>query len=57
MGLRESTKPEISMENAADLRCSACNMPLTKNEDFGTNADGSKNEKYCCHCMQSGNLM
>ena len=34
--------------------CQSCGMPMTKAEDFGTNADGSKNEEYCTHCFQQG---
>lgn len=29
-------------------------MPLSKEEDFGTNADGSKSDEYCFHCFQNG---
>jgi len=29
-------------------------MPLEKDEDFGTNADGSKNQEYCVYCYKSG---
>ncbi len=29
-------------------------MPMQKLEDFGTNTDGSKNEKYCRYCFQNG---
>jgi hypothetical protein len=29
-------------------------MPLVKDEDFGTNADASKNEEYCHYCYQNG---
>lgn len=34
--------------------CQSCGMPLAKPEDFGTNADGSASEDYCCHCYRSG---
>ena len=34
--------------------CQRCAMPMEKPEDFGTNADGSKNEDYCCHCYEKG---
>ena len=30
--------------------CQSCGMPLQKNEELGTNHDGSKNEEY--HCAQ-----
>ena len=34
--------------------CQSCAMPLSNNEDFGTNADGSKNEDYCIYCYKDG---
>ena len=32
--------------------CQSCGMPLQKNEELGTNHDGSKNEEYCCYCYK-----
>lgn len=32
-------------------------MPLSKDSDFGTNADGSKSEEYCFHCFQAGKFL
>jgi len=32
-------------------------MPLQKQEDFGTNASGSKSEEYCFHCFQNGKFL
>lgn len=29
-------------------------MPLTQEEDFGTNRDGSTNKEYCTFCFQEG---
>jgi hypothetical protein len=29
-------------------------MPLSKEEDYGTNANGSKSHVYCFHCFQKG---
>ncbi len=29
-------------------------MPMTKEGDFGTNADGSRNADYCAHCFSKG---
>lgn len=40
------------MENL--VFCQSCAMPLTKDEDFGKNADGSKNEDYCHYCYADG---
>ena len=29
-------------------------MPMEKEELFGTNEDGSKNEEYCMYCFKEG---
>lgn len=34
--------------------CQSCGMPLSKPEDFGTNADGSESKEYCGFCFQNG---
>ncbi|MDD5342728.1 MAG: zinc ribbon domain-containing protein [Patescibacteria group bacterium] len=34
--------------------CQSCSLPLVKEEDFGTNSDGGKNEEYCNFCFQKG---
>ena len=34
--------------------CQSCGMPMEKEEQFGTNADGSKNEDYCVYCYKNG---
>jgi hypothetical protein len=34
--------------------CQSCGMPLQKEEDFGTNASGSKSEEYC---FQNGKFL
>lgn len=34
--------------------CQSCGMPLSKNEDCGTNADGSIGFDYCKYCYQGG---
>jgi ABC-type lipoprotein export system ATPase subunit len=34
--------------------CQSCAMPMTKPEDFGTNADGSPSNEYCRYCFQNG---
>lgn len=33
--------------------CQSCGMPLN-DEVLGSNADGSKNEDYCCYCYKDG---
>ena len=40
------------MEN--QIFCQSCGMPMTEESHFGKNADGSKNEDYCCHCHPDG---
>ena len=37
--------------------CQSCHMPLTKEGDKGTNADGSLSEEYCAHCYVDGNFV
>jgi hypothetical protein len=37
--------------------CQSCGMPLQKEEDLGTNADGSRSEEYCFHCFQNGKFL
>ncbi|MDR1631206.1 MAG: zinc ribbon domain-containing protein [Oscillospiraceae bacterium] len=34
--------------------CQSCAMPLSKEEDLGTNQDGSKNAEYCAYCYKDG---
>ena len=35
--------------------CQSCGMPMKKDpQKGGTNADGSKNLKYCSYCYQNG---
>jgi len=40
------------MEN--QIHCQSCGMPMTAEPEYGKNADGSKNEDYCCHCYPNG---
>ena len=34
--------------------CQSCAMPLANDEDFSSNADGSRNEDYCKYCFANG---
>ena len=43
----ENDKSNISL-------CQSCGMPMVNPEDFGTNADASKNSDYCGYCWQDG---
>jgi len=37
--------------------CQSCGMPLTKDPGGGgTNADGSKSDRFCSHCFASGSF-
>jgi len=40
------------MENM--IMCQSCGMPMTEETLFGKNADGTKNEDYCCYCFPNG---
>ena len=37
--------------------CQSCGMPLTRNEDRGTDADGSINFDYCKYCYNDGQFL
>ena len=34
--------------------CQSCAMPMEKPEHFGTHADGSLSQEYCCFCFRNG---
>jgi len=34
--------------------CQCCGMLMNEPEKFGTEADGRRNEEYCCHCWVDG---
>lgn len=36
--------------------CQSCGMPMAqaKEEDWGTNEDGSKSDEYCSYCFEKG---
>jgi hypothetical protein len=34
--------------------CQSCGMPMQKDGDFGTNADGTKNGEFCHFCYKDG---
>lgn len=38
------------------IYCQSCGMPMDKEELFGSNQDGSKNEDYCVYCYKSGSF-
>lgn len=43
----------MSKPNEAPL-CQSCAMPMDTPEKFGLEANGSKNDDYCCHCWKNG---
>jgi hypothetical protein len=34
--------------------CQSCGMPLSKDEDFGTEKDGAMSGDYCVYCYKDG---
>jgi hypothetical protein len=44
----------MNKNQSAGPFCQSCAMPMEKSEDFGTNADRSQNNEYCCYCYQNG---
>ena len=41
--------------NKENKYCQSCGMPMKQDpQGGGTNADGSKNDKYCSYCYQNG---
>ena len=44
------------MKQPTVTTCQSCAMPMVKPEQFGTNADNSRNNEYCCYCFQKGNF-
>ena len=49
--------PVPAIEYPQGQICQSCSMPMTKPADFGTNADKSRNNDYCCFCYQGGNFI
>lgn len=37
--------------------CQSCFMPITTADKYGTEADGSQNLDYCCHCYGNGDFV
>ena len=50
-------KEKAFQEGQLPQFCQSCGMPLTKNEDCGTNADGSTNYDYCQYCYKDGHFL
>lgn len=50
------TNYELLKLNKELLICKSCDMPMTKEEDLGTEKDGSFNCNYCHHCYENSEL-
>jgi hypothetical protein len=37
--------------------CQSCSMPIDQTDFRGTEADGSKSEKYCVYCYKDGQFL
>ena len=37
--------------------CQSCGMPITSDEQLGTNKDGSINVDYCKYCYKNGEFI
>lgn len=37
--------------------CQSCGMPITSDEQLGTNKDGSINNDYCKYCYENGEFI
>ena len=44
----------VKDEKYLNLYCQSCCMPMQSADLFGTNADGSANQEYCCYCYKNG---
>jgi len=63
IGVGHAFFPEYDNEDLIDtyipiangmMHCQSCGMPMTDDSHFGNNADGEKNEDYCCYCYPDG---
>lgn len=37
--------------------CQSCGMPITSNDQLGTNKDGGTSEDYCKYCYENGEFI
>lgn len=37
--------------------CQSCGMPVSKDEEYGTEEDGRRSKEYCFHCYQGGKFL
>ena len=52
-GCQTKTGGEAEMKPEGPC-CQSCAMPLEKHEHYGTDANGTKVDKYCHFCLQNG---
>jgi len=45
------------MEFPKGPMCQSCGMPFSRDEDYGTEKDGSRSKEYCFHCYQDGRFL
>jgi hypothetical protein len=50
----EQLEQQAEEQGTLDPHCASCGMPMKNPDEQGTNADGSKNEEYCCYCLVNG---
>ena len=50
-------KEKAFLEGQLPQFCQSCGMPLTREEDCGTDADGSINFDYCRYCYKDGRFL
>ena len=50
-------KKKAFQEGQLPVFCQSCGMPLGKDEDCGTNEDGSINYDYCRYCCKGGKFL
>lgn len=44
----------MGTETESAFLCQSCGMPMKIESDFGTKADGAKDQEYCTYCRQKG---
>lgn len=37
-----------------EIHCQSCGMPMRAEEEFGTEADGTRCAEYCAYCYEQG---
>jgi len=47
----------MNIEQPRGSCCQNCAMPMAQTKFMGTEADGSKSEKYCVYCYQDGKFI